>query len=213
MISKEEYVKNPCKASSLPFWKEQQMVLPDNMLILHRDDFKACYLNDYVDEKYFRLKHNLKGIAEPVLPTGFQLCDASSTDFSEHINNCYKGSKLSADELESYRKRRVYSQELWIAVKDCKTNKIIGTGIGELDPEIGEGILEWIQVSEKYRGKGIGKYIVNQLLQRMKDKTVFVTVSGKVENPTNPEVLYRKCGFEGNDIWHIMHKAEPNNLK
>ena len=61
-------------------------------------------------------------------------------------------------------------------------------------------------MSEKYRGKGIGKFIVNELLQRMKDKASFVTVSGQVNNSTNPQALYRKCGFEGNDIWHIMHK-------
>lgn len=75
-----------------------------------------------------------------------------------------------------------------------------------MDTEIGEGILEWIQVSEKYRGKGIGKFIVNELLQRMNGMASFVTVSGQVNNSTNPEALYRKCGFEGNDIWHIMYK-------
>lgn len=206
MVKKEEYIKNPCKVSSLPFWKSQQIVVPDSMAIVHGDNFKYCYLDNYDDEEYFRLKHNLKEVQEPVLPIGFQLCDAKPADYVKHINRCYKGSNLSADELESYRKRRVYSQELWIAVKDCQTKQIIGTGIAEFDVEIGEGILEWIQVSEEYRGKGIGTYIVNELLQRMKDKALFVTVSGQVNNPTNPEALYRKCGFEGNDVWHIMHK-------
>ena len=145
-------------------------------------------------------------VNELVLPNGFELCDATLSDFAKHINKCYKGSKLTVDELESYCKRTVYAQELWIAVKDCKNNKIIGTGIAELDTEIGEGILEWIQVSEKYRGKGIGRFIVNELLQRMKGKVSFVTVSGQVNNSTNPEALYRKCGFEGNDIWNILTK-------
>lgn len=206
MISKETYMANPCGASSLPFWKEKQIVVPDNMLILHDKDFNESYLIEYNDEQYFRLKHNFIDVNDPVLPNGFELCDATLSDFAKHISKCYKGSKLTVDELESYCKRTVYYQELWIAVKDCKNNKIIGTGIAELDTGIGEGVLEWIQVSEKYRGKGIGKFIVNELLQRMISKASFVTVSGQVNNSTNPQALYRNCGFEGNDIWRIMHK-------
>lgn len=38
----------------------------------------------------------------------------------------------------------------------------------------------------------------------------FATVSGKVNNITNPERVYRKCGFEGNDIWHVLIK--DNNI-
>ena len=40
----------------------------------------------------------------------------------------------------------------------------------------------------------------------MISKASFVTVSGQVNNSTNSEALYRNYGFEGNDIWHIMHK-------
>ena len=206
MIIKEEYISNPCGTSSLPYWKEKQIIVPDNILILHDKDFNESYLIEYNDEQYFRLKHNLIDVNDPVLPNGFELCSATLFDFPKHINKCYKGSKLTVYELDNYRKRKVYSQELWISVKDCKNNKIVGTGIAELDTEVGEGVLEWIQVSEKYRGKGIGKFIVNELLRRMKDKASFVTVSGQVNNSTNPQALYRKCGFEGNDIWHIMHK-------
>ena len=82
----------------------------------------------------------------------------------------------------------------------------MATGIAELDREIGEGVLEWIQVSKSHRGCGLGSYIVSQLLWRMKDKARFVTVSGQCYNPTNPEGLYRKCGFTGNDVWHILRK-------
>lgn len=206
MISKDEYIANPCGVYSLPYWKQNGIVIPEDMCILHDKDFDKSYLIKYRDEPYFRLKHSLTDIYKPVLPNGFELCDAALSDFAKHINKCYKGSKLTVVELNSYRKRKVYSKELWIAVKDCKSNKIAGTGIAELDTEIGEGILEWIQVSEKYRGKGIGKFIVNELLQRMKEKASFVTVSGQVNNSTNPQLLYRKCGFKGNDVWHIMHR-------
>ena len=32
----------------------------------------------------------------------------------------------------------------------------------------------------------------------------FATVSGKIRDPSDPERLYRKCGFVGTDIWHIL---------
>lgn len=78
--------------------------------------------------------------------------------------------------------------------------------MAELDAEIKEGILEWIQVSPEYRGKGLGKFVVNELLWRMKDKAEFATVSGKVNNSTNPRGLYIACGFFGEEIWHVMRK-------
>ena len=52
----------------------------------------------------------------------------------------------------------------------------------------------------------IGQLIVTELLSKMKDIADFATVSGKVDNTTNPEALYIKCGFAGDDVWHILHK-------
>ena len=91
-------------------------------------------------------------------------------------------------------------------VKEKATGNFIGCGMADYDSEAKELILEWIQVLPEYRGKKIGQLIVTELLFRMKDIAVFATVSGKVDNETNPEALYRKCGFAGNDLWHILHK-------
>ena len=93
---------------------------------------------------------------------------------------------------------------MWLAVKDDRTGRIAASGIGELDSEIGEGVLEWIQVSGYCRGLGIGSCVVQELLLRMKRRAKFATVSGQCNNSTNPEALYRKSGFVGNDIWHIL---------
>ena len=90
---------------------------------------------------------------------------------------------------------------------ETHTGTIVATGIAELDREIGEGVLEWIQVSQRHRGKGLGRYVVSELLRRLKSKAGFATVSGQCNNASNPEMLYRKCGFSGNDVWHILRKA------
>lgn len=71
---------------------------------------------------------------------------------------------------------------------------------------IKEGALEWIQVLPEYHGNKLGKALVIELLKRLKPYARFTTVSGELDNKTNPERLYRRCGFIGDDIWHILKK-------
>lgn len=103
-------------------------------------------------------------------------------------------------------KTPVYNSDLWILLKDRISGKYIGSGIADLDREIGELSIEWVQVLPKYRNRGFGGIIVNYLLNKIKGTAKFATVSGKVNNPMQPERLYRKCGFKGNDVWHILRR-------
>ena len=206
MLTKERYLADPCKAASIPYWKAKSITIPDGMKILHQDEYDNAENKHFVDEPYFRLIHNLKGLAEQVLPQGYSLCTATLSEYAAHISSCYDGIGINEGELRSYTLRPVYDAALWLAVKDELTGNIVATGIAELDCEIGEGILEWIQVSQGHRGKGLGRHVVSELLWRMKGKAGFATVSGQCNNSTNPEKLYRKCGFTGNDVWHILRK-------
>lgn len=206
MIMKEQYLKNPCRAASIPYWKAVRISVPENMLIVHEADFCTQMLEQYMDERYFRMKHDLQDITPVHIPMGFSHCTAAAADFADHINRCYREACVTEDELHSYNQRKVYCSDLWLAVREDTTGEIAATGIAELDREMGEGALEWIQVSEEYRGRGLGSYIVKELLWRMKDKAKFATVSGLCNNPANPEALYRKCGFTGSDVWHVMRK-------
>jgi predicted acetyltransferase len=206
MIDKFDYCANPCKTASLPFWKAKAITIPNGMWIVHRDDFEESEYRNCIDEPYFRLKHDLQALSAPVMPQGYSLSQADLHDFSTHINSCYDGISITEAELLNYTTRPVYDADLWLAVKDSQTGVIVATGIAELDKEIGEGVLEWIQVSESHRRNGLGNYIVSELLWRMKDTAKFATVSGQCHNRTNPEGLYRKCNFTGSDVWHILRK-------
>ena len=207
MLTKEQYLAAPCKAASIPYWKATSITIPDGMKILHHDEYDAAEYQQYIDEPYFRLIHNLKGLSKPVLPQGYSLCTAPLSEYAAHISTCYEGIGITEEELWSYKTRSVYDEVLWLAVKDNQTDCIVASGIAELDREIGEGVLEWIQVSQSHRGKGLGRYVVSELLWRLKSKAGFATVSGQCNNATNPERLYRKCGFTGNDVWHILRKG------
>ena len=204
-MEREAYLANPCKSSSLPYWKTNLIKIPENMKIVLEKDM-ASIVQEYTDERYFKLIHRMDDIKKPVLDNKYEVVCCEVSEYAKHIATCYSDVGISSEELVGYQTHAVYDRELWIAVKECGRDEIIASGIAELDADIKEGILEWIQVSPEYRGKGLGKFVVNELFWRMKDKAEFVTVSGKVDNPTNPRDLYLACGFSGEEIWHVMRK-------
>ena len=205
---KHEYLENPCRAASIPYWKTACIAIPDNTKIVHDSEFDTELLKRYQDEPYFRLRHPMLEVEPVSLPEGYSLQEASVPDFVEHINSCYDDIGITVPEMQRNMLREQYSSELWLAVKEDCRGRSVATGIAELDREIGEGVLEWIQVSKDYRRCGLGSYLVSELLWRMRKAAKFVTVSGKCNNPDYPEGLYRKCGFCGNDVWHILRERE-----
>ncbi len=206
----DKYLHDPCGTLSIPYWKHKNISTPENMLIIHQRNFSEQQYIGYDDQLYFRLYHNLKQIKGNALD-GFIIKTASKNDIPmvvDIINRSYDDITVSYDQLIEFTKTRVYDSNLWILVLDASTSDVVGCGIAELDKELREGVIEWIQVLPEYRGKKIGTLIVNELLERLSQAARFVTVSGKKDNPTQPETLYRKCGFTGNDIWHILTKKQ-----
>lgn len=202
-MNAKEYLADPCKASSLPFWKAETINIPEHMKVLRDDEFSNCKYDGF-DDQYFRLIHDLKNLKEAVLPDRFELVQCEEKSFAEHINSCYEHEHMSIEEMLAYKSHPVYDSDLWVSVIESDSKKIVATGIAELDTRIGEGVLEWIQVSSDYRKLGLGKYIVCELLIRLENKADFVTVSGRVANKSNPYALYKSCGFVNPVIWHVV---------
>ena len=125
---------------------------------------------------------------------------------AEIINRSYTDLSVTLEQLQGYRNTPAFAPDLWIIVQDAASGETVGCGIADFDSEAREGVLEWIQVLPEHRGRGAGQFIVNELLRRMQGRADFATVSGKVNNATNPEGLYRRCGFTGADVWHILTK-------
>lgn len=204
----EAYKENPCGILSIPYWKNKNIFIPENMCIVHDADYIEEDYRDYHDEPYFRLYHALADI-QTIMLDGISIVTAKQDDIPllvDVINQSYSDLSVTFEQLNGYSQTEVFFPELWILAVDNATSCVIGCGIADFDKEVHEGILEWIQVMPAYRGKGIGQLIVNELLKRMRRFADFATVSGKVNNPTSPEMLYRKCGFVGKDIWHILTK-------
>lgn len=206
LISLSEYIKNPCGSLSIPYWKNKDISVPENIKIVHQDDYDESLFMNYNDTPYFRLYHTLSDVCN-ISIDGYSIKTAEKNDISkivDIINNSYTDLSVTYNQMKSYTETSAYDSDLWILVCNEKTSEIVGCGIADFDHKAKEGILEWIQVLPHCRGKKIGQLIVTELLYRMIGKATFATVSGKVNDITRPEVLYRKCGFTGSDVWHIL---------
>lgn len=201
----QDYLRDPCGTLSIPYWKAQTIQVPPCMRIVHHRDYHAADYANYTDEPYFRLHHSLRNIAPA---DGTFVCrTAEERDLpliADLINRSYTDLSVTVEQLRGCRATAAFSADLWLITLDAQTDLPIGCGIADFDPEAREGVLEWIQVLPEHRGRGAGQLIVNELLRRLAGRADFATVSGKVNNPARPERLYRKCGFTGGDVWHIL---------
>ncbi len=207
MILLKEYIKNPCRSLSIPYWKQRNIKVPDNIKIVHNDEYNAADFNGYIDEQYFRLYRDLQSVRRIERnDIGIVVVNDDMLDtIVDIINKSYNDLSVTKEQMKSYMQTPVYCSDLWILLKN-KSGTYVACGIADYDKEANEMILEWIQVIPSCRGRGYGQYIVNELLSRAQGQAKFATVSGKVNNTTAPEKLYRRCGFIGNDIWHILYK-------
>lgn len=208
MIDVDKYIANPCRVLSTAFWKASHFPIPPNVTIFHKDDL-PCNNFDKHATAYFRLLHKLDARQYFPLPQGYsyrqiRLPDEAQT-LADLINHCYDSHNHTAKSILRWTTYPAFDPTLWLFVISDLTNSPVAAGLADFDKSIREGSLEWIQVMPEYRGRGLGQAIVSELLKRLKhsNQAAFVTVSGECDNDTNPEALYRKCGFVGDDIWYV----------
>jgi len=214
MISIAEYRADPCGSLSIPYHKARDLSVPPPLRIVHQRDFREAQWAGWVDTPYFRLYHPLKPLPHLPAPPLYRLETAVEGDcpaIAELIRLCY-GRAMAAEEVRSWRERPVFRAELWLLAWD-QIGALSGAAIAEFDRETGEGALEWVQVHPSHRRRGLGAALVSALLGRLAGTADFATVSGEVRNPTAPEALYRRCGFSGQDIWHVLHQTSANEEK
>ena len=210
MLSLEEYKQNPCGLLSVPYWKAKTLCVPDGMKIVHDRAFSADSLQNYSDEPYFRLFHSLENIIG-ACPPEISLVTAVPADTDtivSVINRSYCDIQVDRRQIEAAANSRVHRDCLWILALASGSGGCAGCGIADFDGEAKEASLEWIQVLPEYRRRGIGTAIVTELLRRAQPFADFATVSGKIGSKNHPETLYRKCGFTGGDVWHVL-RAKP----
>ena len=204
-MTEKEYLQDPCGVSSLPYWKTEKSLITPGVTVVREDGFRA---DNYAgtDERYFKAVHDLVRFPRPDLPPGCNVVSCGADEAARHINVCYSSGAVTLKEMRAYARRPVYDPGLWIAVRD--ESGIIASGIAERDDRIGEGILEWVQVSPDHRRGGLGRFVVCELLRRLKGRAAFVTVSGRLDDPNEPLRMYRSCGFRDPVVWHVIRGGQ-----
>jgi len=191
--------------------------IPENRLsrlkfvLVHQDYLGTFPLERFGTRKpYFRLIHRNQPIQVMKLTSGFRIVnvnvDTEADAVAEVIGKCYDDFNPSGQSVQNWASYPVFDRDSWIWVIDDRKGIPVGLGIAEVDPMILEASLEWIQVLPEYRGRGLGERIVLELLNRLYGRVEFTTVSGEVESQTNPEGLYRRCGFRGDDVWWLLRR-------
>ena len=117
-MEKEVYLVNPCKTSSLPFWKTNQISIPENMKIVLEENLHSVNVQKYIDEKYFKLVHRMNDIEKPVLSNRYEVRVCAVSEYAKHITVCYDDIGISVEDLEEYQSHAVYDSNLCIAVKE-----------------------------------------------------------------------------------------------
>jgi len=206
--TKNNYLQNPCRSLSTAFWKKDYFSKPDNLHIAHKKDLDTSLCNIDKAACYFRLIHYPQKDYDNTFADGFNCrtvnLPSEASLIADIINRCYSNSSIKTDDVYKWMQFPVFDNDLWVFICDEQNMSPVALGIADFDSDMGEGSLEWIQVLPEYRGCGLGTKIVLELLSRLKEKASFITVSGEVNNPTNPESLYRKCGFSGDDVWCVF---------
>ena len=203
----EEYLRDPCGTLSIPYWKAKSLVVPETMKIIHIRDWTGQY-SDF--QRFFRVKHSLNNTIVIDFDYDVISLDYQAKQLSEMINASYIHENITVSERDilQWKKHETFREDLCIYI-NADGGKMVASGMAEYDETCREGIIEWIQVLPEYRNKGLGKKIVTALLSRLKCIGAdFVTVSGNLDNSSNPLELYKRCGFEGDDVWYICNVTE-----
>ena len=97
-MNPEQYLSNPCKASSMPFWKTNLISLPPFMSVV-RDDLFPGLQEGSIDILYFKLLHRLNALLPCTLPNGFSFTSVDEHSMAAHISHCYEEERVSVEEL------------------------------------------------------------------------------------------------------------------
>ena len=158
------------------------------------------------------MKHNLNDLAPIDFDYDTIAIDYQAKQLTEMINASYSHESISISENDvlRWKDHETFREDLCVYI-NADDGIMAASGIAEYDNTCREGIIEWIQVLPEYRKRGLGKKIVTVLLCRLKNIGAdFVTVSGNLDNTSNPLSLYMSCGFTGNDVWYICHGKQDS---
>ena len=125
MLTRQEYLQNPCRASALPYWKLCAGNLPEGVEVIHEKEAgKRIGDVSTAIERYFRLFHHLDTLSidshsEIMLQTAWKEVNV----FAEIINASYPDLRVSEAQLLQLQAQACFSPEGWVVALDRQSGK------------------------------------------------------------------------------------------
>lgn len=227
MILTEKYIKDPINTLPIPLWKHNVTAIRQDMMYVLDANYNETLYRDFQDTLYLRLQHNLLDLKLGKLPAHYFLSSYKESDGAliyNLIKECY-GSNVEYDRVDHLVKDETFNDLLCVFLYNDKVfnlenminlrknnlgkernYKPIGMVIAQFDQKTKEASIEYLCVSEKFRNKGLGSILLQEILLRISNIADFATVSFEKNNNEHLEKMFRKYGFEGNAIWHMLRK-------
>ena len=161
-------------------------------------------------EPFFRLIHAGSELPLRATVPGYAIREVDTTTeiplVATILHACYDTATPGTDEIATWTSRPVFNPHAWLWIIDRRAKRPVALGIAESDKIAGEASLEWIQVLPAFRGLGLGTMLVQELVYRLEQQVDFTTVAGQLKNPSEPDHLFRRCGFAGRDVWWALRR-------
>ena len=227
MILTEKYLKDPIHTLAIPLWKHNTTAIRQDMMYVIDENFNEMLYRDFKDTLYLRLKHDLLNLKLSKIPNHYCFSSYKESDgvlIYNVLKECY-GDEIEYDKIDHMIKdetfndllcvflynEKVFNLENFIHLRKLnndkeKNYKPLGLVIAQFDQKTKEASIEYLCVLEKYREKGLGTLLLQEILIRISNIADFATVSFKKEGNEHLEKLFRDAGFEGNAVWHMLRK-------
>ncbi len=174
--------------------------------LLHQDYLDPDTVAGFATRlSFFRLIHRHHDLPAAALPPGFRFAAAQplqANAIADFIARCGDDAPATVEAIHDWGKSPAFYPDGWLWA--LAGDRPAALGILEVDPNIGEASLEWLQVHPEHRGRGLGRALALELLRRAAARAAFTTVAGRVEDRDNPGGFYRRGGFAGADVWWLL---------
>ncbi len=143
-------------------------------------------------------------------PGGYEFApfdvQTDAPDAARLLNEAYPSLRdlTSPERLRHMAAQPYHRADCWFFLRQTRTRKIVGIALGGLCDDIGEGFIDWVEVQPRYRGRGLGRLLILELIRRLSQTASLITASGSLDAPFVIGNLYERCGFTQSRQWTVL---------